>query len=439
MTDLLVVSKDLFFGAPSLVLIDVHHNLEVQSWDCRRSLGLDGPFQPSPSTRLQYLWGESCPHLVYFRCLVFVHASCSRISSCFWVQVVFTWENSHEATIKITCWAKLRRIIIGLIINVKSAFKWASRIDLKLHLSQHNSNWRIVQILVLPALWWNCMLSHWHLQQWHRPWSGALAEVLFWTTVEHAKVTSLPARGGDGIHNTVVFWRPDLVTSCLSLASWMHFAVGTKWSSAVLRSLPSRICCSLARVGGYSFFFLFGQISVQRSLHVCFSHSESHQDGPTPTSERYRINSEFPRSSCSCILPESQCNSVQDGWLLSLLSTWTISTSIHCFSMIQYNVFVNFPWSPTCFSDVWRPFPRIDYLRFACCETSSLTCAFICLHLAPVAWSRPSSKTHFTAPVSKCWQSEYHPVTSLANTSLGFGSCLASVSKRRLKHHRFHL
>ena len=39
MTDLLVVGKDLYFGAPSLVWIDEHHNLEVQSWDCRRSLG----------------------------------------------------------------------------------------------------------------------------------------------------------------------------------------------------------------------------------------------------------------------------------------------------------------------------------------------------------------------------------------------------------------
>ena len=51
MTDLLVVSKDLCFGAPSLVLIDVHHNLEVQSWDCRRSLGLDGTFSAVSLTK----------------------------------------------------------------------------------------------------------------------------------------------------------------------------------------------------------------------------------------------------------------------------------------------------------------------------------------------------------------------------------------------------
>ena len=49
--------------------------------------------------------------------------------------------------IMITCWAKLRKVIIGVRINMKSAFKWASLIDLTLHLSQHNSNRRLVQIL----------------------------------------------------------------------------------------------------------------------------------------------------------------------------------------------------------------------------------------------------------------------------------------------------
>ena len=38
--DLRVVPKDLCFGAPRLVWIDEHPSLEVQSWDCRRSLGL---------------------------------------------------------------------------------------------------------------------------------------------------------------------------------------------------------------------------------------------------------------------------------------------------------------------------------------------------------------------------------------------------------------
>ena len=48
MTDLLVVAKDLCVGASSLVRIDEHHNLEVHSWDCRRSLGLIALFSPFP-------------------------------------------------------------------------------------------------------------------------------------------------------------------------------------------------------------------------------------------------------------------------------------------------------------------------------------------------------------------------------------------------------
>ena len=40
-------------------------------------------------------------------------------------------------------------MIIVIIINMESAFRWASRIDLTLHLSQHDDNRRIVQILVL--------------------------------------------------------------------------------------------------------------------------------------------------------------------------------------------------------------------------------------------------------------------------------------------------
>ena len=66
-TDLLVVSKDLCFGAPRLVRIDEYLNLEVLSWDCRRSLGLDNPFEQSRSARLHYLWGTSCPQLVFSR------------------------------------------------------------------------------------------------------------------------------------------------------------------------------------------------------------------------------------------------------------------------------------------------------------------------------------------------------------------------------------
>ena len=59
------------------------------------------------------------------------------------------WENRHEATIEFACWAKLRRMSIGRKIKMKSAFTWATRHDLALHLSQHNSTWGVVQVLVL--------------------------------------------------------------------------------------------------------------------------------------------------------------------------------------------------------------------------------------------------------------------------------------------------
>ena len=35
---------------------------------------------------------------------------------------------------------KLREMIIGRIVNLKLAFQWVSRIDLTLHLSEHDSN-----------------------------------------------------------------------------------------------------------------------------------------------------------------------------------------------------------------------------------------------------------------------------------------------------------
>ena len=58
------------------------------------------------------------------------------------------WESGHEATIKITCWAKMSKMIIGIIINFKSAFKWVFQMDLTLHLPEHKGNWKVVQVLV---------------------------------------------------------------------------------------------------------------------------------------------------------------------------------------------------------------------------------------------------------------------------------------------------
>ena len=115
-------------------------------WDPWRPLGLDSPSEPSPSARLQYLWGTSCPDFVFSRYPEFAH---DHDSGSRWFS---TWENSHEATIKITCWAKLRKMIIGITIHLKFAFEWASRIDLTLHLSQHNGSWKLYRS------WYSCFL-----------------------------------------------------------------------------------------------------------------------------------------------------------------------------------------------------------------------------------------------------------------------------------------
>ena len=47
------------------------------------------PFEPFPSARLPFFWGTSYPHLFLSRHPVLAHASCSRVFSQFWVQVVF--------------------------------------------------------------------------------------------------------------------------------------------------------------------------------------------------------------------------------------------------------------------------------------------------------------------------------------------------------------
>ena len=178
---------------------------------------------------LRRLWGKSCPHLV-----------CSRlpcVRSREFLQnflMILGPGGFHreriamKQQIKITCWAKLRKVIICLIINMKSAFKWASRVDLTLPLSQHISNRRIVQILVL-LLSEVCVCCRIGISS-----NDILdAEVLFWKTVEHAKVSSWPNRGGDGIHNTVV--SKDLI--------WLS------WLSLV----SVRVSCPLTRISDFSF------------------------------------------------------------------------------------------------------------------------------------------------------------------------------------------
>ena len=91
--DLLVVSKDLCFGAPGPVRIDEPHNLEVQSGDCRCPLGVNRTFEQPLSAKSQYIWRTSCPHLVFTRYSGCAHACSSRVFSQFWVQAVFLHES----------------------------------------------------------------------------------------------------------------------------------------------------------------------------------------------------------------------------------------------------------------------------------------------------------------------------------------------------------
>ena len=67
------IQRSLFWSS------NEHYNLEVQEQDCRRSLGLKSPSEPSPSARLQYLRSTSCPQLVLSLYSVCAHACGSRI------------------------------------------------------------------------------------------------------------------------------------------------------------------------------------------------------------------------------------------------------------------------------------------------------------------------------------------------------------------------
>ena len=130
--------------------------------------GMTDSFELFPSASLQDFLGTSYLHLFFCFHLVFTHGVFSQ----FWVQVVFTedarlrpvrlrsirlrsvgrswnwpksiapfstWENSHKATAKITCWAKLRKVIVDITVNMKFAY-------------EHFDNSRIVRILVVLFL-----------------------------------------------------------------------------------------------------------------------------------------------------------------------------------------------------------------------------------------------------------------------------------------------
>ena len=133
----------------------------------------------------------------------------------------------------------------------------------------------------------------------------------------------------------------------------------------------------------------------ERYCQLC-SHSESLQDVPVLTCEWCRRNSGFPRNSLSCVLPNFQCNSVQDEWLLTLPMTWTITTTVHWSLLVQFQILMNSQWFPNSFANFGKPFPCIDDMRFAWNETPSLTYSCVSPHLASVSRRWLSPKNHLS-------------------------------------------
>ena len=69
-------------------------------------------------------------------------------------------------------------------------------------------------------------------------------------------------------------------------------------------------------------------------------YSEFWFDGPISISASFRINSGVFRSLCSCTLSKCQCNLVQMGRRLSLLSTKITPRLIHWSSKLRYRLLV---------------------------------------------------------------------------------------------------
>ena len=124
------------------------------------------------------------------------------------------WENSHEATIRIICRAKLRMVMIGRIITMMSALKWAVHVEFSLNFLLTWRQWRSCTELGTLASCSTCMLPPWHLQQQHQPCGVVPSSVLVRKLVEHDEVPSVLAHDGDGTHNIVVsedsIWSPVL-------------------------------------------------------------------------------------------------------------------------------------------------------------------------------------------------------------------------------------
>ena len=139
---------------------------------------------------------------------------------------------------------------------------------------------------------------------------------------------------------------------------------------------------------------------VREMYFQSYSHQESLQNVPIPISVWYWTNSEFPRSSCSCVLPNSLYNLVQDEWLLSLTKTWTIPISIHWSLVLQLKMLSDPLWFSTSFANVGKPSSSIDDLRSSYYETPPLF-TFRTSFLTPVELEDSSLSSCFQK--SACW------------------------------------
>ena len=109
-------------------------------------------------------------------------------------------------------------MIIGRVINMKSALKWAVHVELSLHLFQNESKPRSCTNLGTPVSCDICMMLHWHLAKYINPVVLYLLEYFLRKTLQHDKVPSLLARDEDDIHNIAfskdLIWSPVAFSSC---------------------------------------------------------------------------------------------------------------------------------------------------------------------------------------------------------------------------------
>ena len=155
------------------------------------------------------------------------------------------------------------------MINVKSAFE--KGVPYWPHVASLSTWWQLRNCADLgtPDVCGTCMLQRWHLQQWHQPWSGTLAEVPFWKTVEHDMVHSLPACGGDGMHSTFVLlqeFHPS-VNRHPKKQVLLRFYCGTQ-QSASCRCKQLQQTCGFRTYTELSLTLIWKSTGPPRNLHL---------------------------------------------------------------------------------------------------------------------------------------------------------------------------